>query len=177
MHTSQGRVFRPAREGTPCNNSLYHLGRMRLLTATLALVCAGLWGIDRVAASDRAKTHGRDAEPDYRQVFDQTVVKRLDIKMAASDWQVVLADMQSMAGPSGFGLNVGPSTEQIAACTGRLETQSCTAGTPPVVGRCAQTGLGAQLACVPVVAPQNQGGDETELLPRTPVYVPVDVTF
>src|SRR5687768_6738304 len=134
---------------------------MRLLTATLALVCVGLWGIDRVAASDREKTHGRTAEPDYRRVFDQNVVKRLDIKMAASDWQVVLADMQSMAGPSGFGLNVGASAEQIAACGGRLETQSCSAGNPPVFGRCTQTGVfGGQLACVPVVAPQNQGGDE-----------------
>ena len=153
---------------------------MRLLTATLALIGVALASptVDRLTASDREATHGRDADPDYRRVFDQNVVKRLDIRMAASDWQVVLADMQSMAGPSGFGLNVGASTEQIAACTGRLETQTCSAGNPPVFGRCAQTGaFGGQLACVPVVAPQNQGGDETELLPRTPIYVPVDVTF
>jgi len=153
---------------------------MRWITAALAVACLAFLlptTSSRVAASNREDTHGRDAEPDYRRVFDQTVVKRLDLKMAASDWQVVLADMQSMAGPSGFGLNVGASADQIAACGGRLESQSCTAGTPPVVGRCAQTGFFGQLACIPVVAPQNQGGDETELLPRTPVYVPVDVTF
>jgi spore coat protein CotH len=30
---------------------------------------------------------------------------------------------------------------------------------------------------VPIVGGANAGGDETELLPRTPIYVPVDVTF
>jgi hypothetical protein len=83
-----------------------------------------------------------------------------------------------MAGASGFGLNVPFSSGPIAACTGRLEANACTAGDPPVQGRCAQTGFPpGQLACVPIIGGENAGGDETELLPRTPVYVPVDVAF
>ena len=34
-----------------------------------------------------ADTHGRDATPDYGRVFVQERVSRLDLKIAASDWQ------------------------------------------------------------------------------------------
>jgi spore coat protein H len=152
---------------------------MRLAASALAacLVVLAVTATNHRTARGQG-VHGHDAEPDYRRVFDQTVVKRLDLRMDPADWQLVLADMQSMAGPSGFGLNVGFSTEQIEACAERLEAASCSAGAPPVFGRCVQTGvMPRQLACVPIVGPQNQNGDETELLPRTPVYVPVDVTF
>ena len=152
---------------------------MRALGVALAfpILLAAALVTHRTSASAQ-DPHARDAEPDYRRVFPQDVVNRLDIRMAPEDWQTVLADMQSMAGPSGFGLNVGFSSEQIAACSGRLEANACTAGDPVVHGRCAQTGFPpGQLACVPLVGGENAGGDETELLPRTPVYVPVDVTF
>jgi spore coat protein H len=151
---------------------------MRWLAVTLAIVCAWIPASTLGRAADRSATHGRDAEPDYRRVFAQDVVNRIDIRMAPGDWQTILTDMQSMAGPSGFGLNVGVSTEQVAACAGRLEASACSAGTPPVFGRCVQTGFPAgQLACLPVVGGANAGGDETELLPRTPVYVPVEISF
>jgi len=152
---------------------------MRFLVWMFALACAGLAGVavERASADDR-DTHGRDAEPDYGRVFTPDAVNRIDIRMAPADWQVVVADMQSMAGNSGFGLNVGFSSSQIAACGGRLQADACTASDPPVQGRCAQTGFPAgQLACVPIIGGPNNGGDETEILPRTPVYVPVDVTF
>ena len=152
---------------------------MRFLVWMLALLCAGLAGVatERASADDR-DTHGRDAEPDYARVFPPDAVNRLDIRMAPADWQIVVADMQSMAGNSGFGLNVGFSSSQIAACGGRLQADACTASDPPVQGRCTQTGFPAgQLACVPIIGGPNNGGDETEILPRTPVYVPVDVTF
>src|SRR5688500_9564883 len=101
---------------------------MRALGAAVALsmaiVAAFSASRHTVSAQD---PHARDAEPDYRRVFAQDVVNRLDIRMAPDDWQTVLTDMQSMAGPSGFGLNVGFSTEQIAACSGRLEANACTA--------------------------------------------------
>ena len=152
---------------------------MRLLRALLALAGAGVVTVTvGSAAADSQDTHGRDAVPDYGRVFAADTVNRLDLQMSPGDWQAVLADMQSMAGPSGFGLNVGFSSEQIAACSGRLEANACTAGDPVVYGRCAQTGFPpGQLACLPVVGGANAGGDETELLPRTPIYVPVDVTF
>lgn len=123
-------------------------------------------------------THGRNAVPDYRRVFNQTDVGRLDIRMDAADWQVVLGDMQNMAGPSGFGLNVGFSPEQLAACDGRIEANACTAGTPPVAGRCVQGGFftAGRLACQPLGI-AGAGQDEVELLPRTPVYVPADISF
>src|SRR5688572_11743779 len=152
---------------------------MRFLVWMFALACAGLAGVavERASADDR-DTHGRDAEPDYGRVFTPDAVNRIDIRMAPADWQVVVADMQSMAGNSGFGLNVGFSSSQIAACGGRLQADACTASDPPVQGRCAQTGFPAgQLACVPITGGPNNGADETEVLPRTPVYVPADVTF
>ena len=34
-----------------------------------------------------ADTHGRDATPDYGRVFIQDQVSRLDLKIAATDWQ------------------------------------------------------------------------------------------
>lgn len=131
-----------------------------------------------IAAQDNADTHGRNAVPDYRRVFAQDVVNRMDIRIAASDWQAVLTDMQSMAGASGFGLNVGFSQDQIAACTNRIVGQACTASDPPVPGRCAFAGVfnPGQLACAPIAGAGN-GRDDVELLPRTPAYVPAEVTF
>jgi spore coat protein H len=152
---------------------------MRFLALILGVTCAVAAVLSMEGASAGAvDTHSRDAEPDYRRVFNQDAVNRLELRMSPADWQTVLTDMQSMAGASGFGLNVGFSAEQISACSGRLEANACTAGDPIVHGRCAQTGFPpGQLACVPVIGGPNAGGDETEILPRTPVYVPVDVTF
>ena len=151
---------------------------MRLIVC-VALVCTGAASfLAGRAAAGAQDVRSRDAEPDYRRVFAQDVVNRLDITMAPADWQTILTDMQSMAGPSGFGLNVPFSSEQIGACSGRLEANACTVGEPVVHGRCVQTGFPpGQLACLPVIGGANAGGDETELLPRTPAYVPVDVAF
>ena len=130
------------------------------------------------AQNDNQDTHGRNAVPDYRRVFPQDTVARMDIRIAASDWQVAMADMQSMAGASGFGLNVPFSQSQISACTGRIIGTPCTASDPPIPGRCAFAGFfnPGQLACAPVAGAAN-GRDDVELLPRTPVYIPADVTF
>ena len=48
-----------------------------------------------------ADTHGRDATPDYGRVFIQDQVSRLDLKIAASDWQIAIDDMTDMAGARG----------------------------------------------------------------------------
>ena len=48
-----------------------------------------------------ADTHGRDATPDYGRVFIQDQVSRLDLKIAASDWQIAIDDMTDMAGAAG----------------------------------------------------------------------------
>ena len=94
------------------------LGGVAWLAATgavgLLLVAAG------TARSDNQDTHGRDAVPDYARVFNQDQVGRLDVRIALSDWQAVLDDMQNMAGRSGFGLNVPFSDDQFAACAGKV---------------------------------------------------------
>ena len=169
-----------------------------------------------------ADTHGRDATPDYGRVFIQDQVSRLDLKIAASDWQIAIDDMTDMAGaaggqfgggqqpgggqppggfpgggqpPGGFPGGGQPPTgmpgrgftpDATAACTNLLEGSACAIGTPPTSGRCVQTADGGALACVVLggrgATPTGGGGanparDDVELLPRTPVYIPADVTF
>lgn len=185
---------------------------------TTACALAVLLAIAGVSAQ-REETHGRDAVPDYDRVFNQDTVGRLELQMAASDWDAVVADMTSMAGafggsgglggpggiPGGFGGAPGPgvggggappgfdiNAAATTACTGRVEGDACSFGTPAVSGRCVQTGNATPLACVVLGAGGvNPGGgipgggaggnngqrDDVELLPRTPIYVPVDLTF
>ena len=176
--------------------------------ASFALVMGfGISGVEQVGARAADQdTHGRDATPDYARVFNQEQVGRLDVTITASDWQALVDDMISMAGPQGGqtvgapvpgGIpNPGPGgggggpvmfpQEAIAACTGLMEGSACSYGTPPVSGRCVQTGNAAPLACIPLAgggqAPNpgggvNQARDDVELFPRTPVYIPADVTF
>jgi spore coat protein H len=176
------------------------------------LVCgvAITLGIANLSAQ-RDDTHGRDAVPDYGRVFNQDTIGRLDIRMAASDWDALVADMDSMAGRfggagglggfqpgqggvGGGGQFPGATAEAVAACSGRTEGDACSFGTPPVAGRCVQTGNASPLSCVALPAGGdvpggggNPGGggigggnnqrDDVELLPRTPIYVPVDLTF
>jgi hypothetical protein len=145
-----------------------------MLMAAIAIVIATSFS----SSAQKEDTHGPDAVPDYDRVFNQTVVNRMDIRIAPADWQAVLTDMQSMVGASGFGLNVPFSQAQVAACGGKLLNQSCSAGDPPVPGRCAVAGFlnpGA-IACVPIAGAAN-GRDDVELLPRTPIYVPADITY
>ena len=176
------------------------------------LVTSGVPQVGARAADQN--THGRDATPDYARVFDQDQVGRLDVTIPASDWQVLDDDMNSMAGPQGGQVQGGPGQggnplpgpggnpgpgpggggggpvafpqEAIAACTGLMEGSACSFGTPPVSGRCVQTGNAAPLACIQLggggQAPNagggvNQARDDVELFPRTPVYIPADVAF
>jgi hypothetical protein len=79
----------------------------------------------------------------------------------------------------------GFSPEAAAACVGLLEASACSFGTPPTTGQCVQTANGGALSCFAIGAGGanpggngvNPGRDDVELLPRTPVYVPTDVTF
>jgi hypothetical protein len=163
------------------------------------------------AAAIRASvddTHGRDATPDYRRVFAQDRVGRLELRIAASDWQAVLDDMRDLAGPPGAQQGGGPGgggqlpgggnpgapgqgflADAIAACRGLVEGNPCQFGNPVVTGRCVQTANAGTLACTPFgggnpnpgrggnPAPGGGARDDVELLPRTPIYVPADITF
>ncbi|MCP4574026.1 MAG: spore coat protein [bacterium] len=48
-------------------------------------------------------THGNIVDPDYDEVFEENAVKRLDIEIAASDWQDMLDDMTARYGSFGSG--------------------------------------------------------------------------
>lgn len=182
---------------------------MRLLIAVLALPV--LWAGATTSLSVRVQgqnneTHGRDAVPDYARVFAQDTVKRLDIQVAAADWERLAADMTEMAGargaaaaPGGGGLAVAPNPEAVAACQGRVEADACTFALPPQNGRCTLQPMGAGLTCTPIggaagqppaggVPPgggqagganpvANVGRDDVEFLPRTPIYIPATLRF
>ena len=182
--------------------------RGTLCAVTLATI---VWLVPAETLDGRADDiRGRNAKPDYARVFDQDRVGRLDLKMAASDWQVIVSDMTDMAGsPGGTGGGggipgggapgggapgggipgggaPGAAPEAVAACDGLIEGSACSFGTPPVSGRCVLTGAGTPLACTVIDggggAPRPGGGvnddrDDVDLLPRTPVYVPTDLSF
>jgi spore coat protein H len=120
----------------------------------------------------------RNATPDYRRVFAQDAVGRLDVRVSASDWQAVVNDMTDMLGPFGAGTGRRPSQEAIAACTGLAEGSECRYGTPPVGGRCVLTPNSGTASCMPVgpVAPGDTG-DEDGVLPRNPIYIPAEIAF
>lgn len=97
-------------------------------------------------------------------------------------------------GGGGGGGQIPPATaEAVTACSGRTEGDACSFGTPAAAGRCVQTGNATPLTCfaLPAGGGNAPGGntpgggntgnvnqrDDVELLPRTPIYVPVDVTF
>ena len=183
---------------------------MRRLSAIAGMfvLCLGLASAGAGDPQRRNKdTHGRDATPDYARVFAQDVVKRLDIVVAAADWDRLSADMTEMAGAYGTGggggggrggFNMMPDPAAVAACNGRVEGDSCTFATPPQSGLCTLLPMGAGLTCTPLPNRGNPGGgfpgggappgggnqpggnvgrDDVEFLPRTPIYIPATLTF
>ncbi|MBI9040947.1 CotH kinase family protein [Lutibacter sp.] len=53
------------------------------------------------------ETHSKDADPNYTEVFDNTVVKRLDFVVSNTNWKAMLTDMTSLYGTFGSS-NSGP---------------------------------------------------------------------
>lgn len=152
-------------------------------------------------------THGPDATPDYARVFAADRVNRMDIAITAANWAALMADMTDMAGPfgaqrvqagpgNGFGGFAQPTDEAVAACNGKLVADTCSFGTV-TGGRCIQQGNANVLACVAVGGgpgggggaggniggggggnnARAQGADDVDIFPRTPMYVPSNVTF
>ena len=153
--------------------------RTRLVHMAIALA-AGVALIVVVgnAAARADNIRGRDATPDYARVFAQDRVGRLDVRVDASDWEVLVRDMEEMLGPFGSGTGRRPTQETIAACTSLPEGSECSFGTPPVTGRCVLAPNGGPASCVSVgPAAPGQRPDEDGVLPRTPIYIPAEVTF
>ena len=110
------------------------------------------------------------------------------------------AERQPQAPGGGFGGFPTASPEAIAACSGKTVGDSCSVGAV-TNGRCIQQTNGGVLACVgfdgPGGAPgggnpgggppgggntgggrgRDQGADDVDIFPRTPIYVPAEVAF
>ena len=143
---------------------------MRAIARSLAAMMLGTCALGVSAQDD---THSRNAPPDYARVFNQDRVGEIELRIAASDWQTVIADMQDMAGQSGGQIGGGnppgggaggpggipaPSADAVAACSGRIEGDACSFGAPPVTGRCTQSPNGAPLSCVALGGFPGGGG-------------------
>jgi hypothetical protein len=112
------------------------------MTRGIARSLAGVMlGTCALGVSAQDDTHSRNAPPDYARVFNQDRVGQIDLRVAASDWQASIADMQDMAGQSGGQTGGGnlpgggaggpgggipaPSADAVAACSGRIEGDAC----------------------------------------------------
>lgn len=128
-------------------------------------------------------------EPDYAAAFPQDRVARLDIKISAADWQVMLDDMTALVG--GFGERMGPGPggpggpaggpppELAEACVGLEAGAECSAtlGGMPSAGTCNKI-FGDELLCLPEGGPRGPGGmngGTSDLIGATPIYVECEV--
>lgn len=132
----------------------------------------------------RDETHGRDAGSDDERLFGQAEVKRLDLRITAADWARLVADMTEMAGAFGSDRGgIGMAPARSAACTGMVEGSACGFGVPTQAGACTLLAMAAGLSCTPLPGagmPPGRGAnarDDVEFLPRTPISIPVTVTF
>ncbi len=64
-------------------------------------------------------THGRSAEPDYGRVFPQDRVTRLDLRVAAADWQHLVDDMTGLVGAFGAGVQAQAHAPELWQGAGR----------------------------------------------------------
>jgi spore coat protein H len=140
-------------------------------------------------------THGNDARANYQTVFPDDGVLKLDIKVAAADWQAMMGDLTDMLGPFGAGANqpppppgggpggpIGPISggpipfppEAYEACSASVAGDPCSftfGGDDEVSGTCNANPEDSRLVCL---TENVIGGD---LLTRTPLWRPVRVTF
>jgi len=132
-------------------------------------------------------THGK-LPPNYGQVFTTSEVHSIEIKIAASDYEVMQADLAELLGdgggdPGGGGGGPGGGSlppELIAACVGLAENDACSA---TVMGQMVQgtcRSFEGMLACIPAGGPGGgggSGGGGGGFSARDPIYVPVEVGY
>lgn len=63
---------------------------------------------DFVASDWTDATHSKNVDPNYGEVFDNTVVKRLDFVISEDNWSAMLADMTDLYGTFGGTNSGGP---------------------------------------------------------------------
>lgn len=108
-------------------------------------------------------THGDDAAPDYDTVFPSAKVNRIDITIAAADWQKMVDQMTELLGPFGEGGGTGgggmgePPPFDTTACDGKAAGDACTSTTEgtETEGVCTADPMGgSSLICIPVTPPE-----------------------
>lgn len=72
-------------------------------TVSVTPATAAVSDADFEAADWTEATHSNDADPDFDEVFDDTMVKRFDFVVTADRWQSMLDDMTSTYGNFGEG--------------------------------------------------------------------------
>lgn len=157
--------------------------------ATLA--CVGGFA---TACGDNLSEPKSDA-PDYERAFPQTRVGRLDITVAAENWDAMRSDLTSMlgefasgmggfgGGPGGGGGGMELPPELVTACDGLTAGAPCSAMLMDMTieGTCMD--LQGVLACQPSGGPGpgpggggGGGGGAIDMLDHTPIYVECTVT-
>lgn len=182
-------------------------GRLSLSSSllTLAIACGNAGsdpGTPDQAASDvppgwSEESHTDKGQANYAAVFPGDQVLRLDVTIAAADWQAMQDDMTSMLGPFGQG-GMGPGrgapdgggggmlpVELTRACEGKALGDACTATFMGMTVNSTCSNLVGALACLPA---QGGGGPDGGMggpplggggvgLARDPIYVPCTVAF
>lgn len=75
---------------------------------TLSDSSATLYGLEFEPEDWTSETHSKNAEPNFNEVFDNTVVKRMDLVVTEENWQTMLDDMTDLYGSFGSGPGGGP---------------------------------------------------------------------
>jgi spore coat protein H len=145
-------------------DSRKHIGSL-LVALTLAHGCAPRpegW---------TAATHGERASAGYEEVFAPHRVLRLDVTIAAADWQAQMDDMTSMAGEFGQGPG-GPGGPNR---TGQALVGAPTGGEAGDVMRFPAP-AGPEMSQGPPNGDEALN-DDAEFLPRQPLFVPCRIDF
>ena len=115
-------------------------------------------------------THGNEAEPDYATVFPQDEVNRIDIRISAENWQVMLDDMTE-----NYGEFATKTNDRMAAGGQRPQPQEGMQPPARQDGMRPQVGEG-EVAEQPT-RPMAGGMGMLEDDESNPVWVPVNIAF
>jgi spore coat protein H len=141
-----------------------------MLAVAAQLACLSCGGEPVDGTDGGPSTGGSDEEADYRALFTDGQVVRLDVQIAIGDWERMLADMTELAGTfgsrkgqgTGFGggapgagggafpgVDGGVSEDLTGACRARAEGDSCgTSDAAAPSGRCTRVPFSQGLVCL-----------------------------
>lgn len=120
------------------------------------------------------ESHSDSADPDYDVVFADGVVQRLDITLAAGDYEAMLTDVDEIVGEGGGPGDPPdgpPPTEALTACEGLQEMDPCEYDYDGehVEGVCLPDPMQGMLWCIDL-------GELPDVAGQDPIYVPVTLS-